>query len=916
MAAVELAFFGINSRPSTKWVQVLYKRLTKVQKKRQKELDKINDLMFGDPIDLAKCYVEPDCQDMNPADQFDEDFFASRSPVMTVINNFFQSKSLEINMLFILSDAGMGKTALMTMLKLMYMTSLWPKKYNCVLMKLGKKTVPEIRKLENKAGTVLLLDSLDEDPMAYGKAEDRILDILDASKHFFKVVITCRTQFLPKTEADPFRRPGILKIGGYVCSAKYLSFFDDLKIIEFYEKRLPKKWGFWTDQQKIDEARIVVKAMGMLRCRPMLLAYIEELMESPLLKENSSEYQIYDILMQSWLDREEAKGGVPASDMRDVCIMLAVYMQIRQIRSINEQELDSLVSAISKKFRAIKEIDIKGRSLLNRNSEGHYLFSHYSVQEFCVAKWLTEGKPVFNPPEGQIHMTDFIAKMIDQSKKELKLPEVVDSEILQMSKNFFFKSGFIKMKDISATFLLLFKENQSGGFFLNIWDDRDDFSNIIDKIKKYKKKEDNNLVYLIYLKDKPSINLLHKFREEQCEIIPIAFLKIKKILSQDKSEPASELKKMEDPYLTKIDPYAESKPINDPTWFYGRDDIMRYLPPLLAQDQHVGVFGLRKVGKTSLVKQLQQRFISTPTAFIDCQSFNKSETYFKEIYKQIHSEMDSLKIKHLPKLELPDDSDEFFQKIVSLFRTWNKNGENEPFIIIFDEIDKLFPNPNVRTNEKLLKEYIALFKVLRGLAQSYQCLAMLVIAYRPDVNRQNNISSEIGENPMFHSFKETYLGFLDEKDSTRMIIEIGNWKDIHWESKTAEKVFYFCGGHPLITRYFASEACKGGSYKNIDLVRVNETAKDIEKNFSKNEIGGYYSRGVWEELEPDEQELLRMLAKAGNIQRDEITKSAIPQYSEDALANIEHFGLVTNSDGRLRITANLFTAWIKRKFGI
>ncbi len=58
MAAAELAFFGINAKLAAKWIPALYKKLVKIQKKRQKELDEINDLMFGDPMQLANYYVE------------------------------------------------------------------------------------------------------------------------------------------------------------------------------------------------------------------------------------------------------------------------------------------------------------------------------------------------------------------------------------------------------------------------------------------------------------------------------------------------------------------------------------------------------------------------------------------------------------------------------------------------------------------------------------------------------------------------------------------------------------------------------------------------------------------------------------------------------------------------------------------
>lgn len=66
--------------------------------------------------------------------------------------------------LFILSDAGMGKTSLLLMLKLAHLFSFWPKRYNCLLLKLGPDTLERLRAHPNKGDTVLLLDALDEDP--------------------------------------------------------------------------------------------------------------------------------------------------------------------------------------------------------------------------------------------------------------------------------------------------------------------------------------------------------------------------------------------------------------------------------------------------------------------------------------------------------------------------------------------------------------------------------------------------------------------------------------------------------------------------------------------------------------------------------------------------------------------------------
>jgi hypothetical protein len=198
-------------------VQKLFGVLQKGRKKFKEDLEAINTIVYGDPMEIAKYYVEPDCQDHNPADFEKEDYLVTKQPVMAKMDEFFRSKSDQPgdNQLFVLSDAGMGKTALLTMLKLMHLTSFWPKQTDCVLKKLGEGTLKDIGEIKSKSKTILLLDSLDEDTRAYGRVRERLVDILQASRDFKKVVITCRTQFFPKVDEDPFRRPGMVAIDGF-----------------------------------------------------------------------------------------------------------------------------------------------------------------------------------------------------------------------------------------------------------------------------------------------------------------------------------------------------------------------------------------------------------------------------------------------------------------------------------------------------------------------------------------------------------------------------------------------------------------------------------------------------------------------------------------------------------------------------
>jgi len=426
--AAELISFGVGFD----WIKKLWGMLEKRLEKYKKELEEINNTVLCDPLDIAQYYIEPECQDSNPADHSKEDYPVTKSPIMKRIDDFFQYVPVQQgeNQMIILSDAGMGKTALLTMIKLLHLTAFWPEDKDCVLKKLGKTTLNEVAKIENKRDTILLLDSLDEDTEAFGKVQGRLISILKATQQFHKTIITCRTQFF-KAESDPFNRPGIVMISGFVCMAKYLSFFSVQKVEEYLIKRFPPKYLFFTDKQKIAEAQKVIAKMGLLRCRPMLLSHIEDLMAMRQIKGKDSEYHVYDALVKSWLNRQETKPDtkVSAKELLPACIILAAVMQIREKRSISEQDLDALIEKIKDVFPVTK-IDIKGKSLINRNSDGDYCFSHFSIQEFLVAKMLLEkpeGKFWFTPKQNhKIRMTDFIVRMMLVLGKVPNFVELLD----------------------------------------------------------------------------------------------------------------------------------------------------------------------------------------------------------------------------------------------------------------------------------------------------------------------------------------------------------------------------------------------------------------------------------------------------------------------------------------------------------
>lgn len=404
---------------------------------------------FGNVQNIQKYYVQPNCQHHNPAD-FDERQHRSYSiqvPVFEFLENFLRTDFLEKDgrsQLFVLADAGMGKTSLLVMVWLTYFKNLWPTLIKCELLKLGADSLRKIEEIHNQHKTVLLLDALDEDQIALSDVDGRIADLLKATQDFKAVIITCRTQFFPKSGPDPFDITGRIRIGTYICPTIFLSLFDDKMVEKYLNKRFLKQ------PNKIESSKRILGKTNSLRFRPLLLSYVEELISSEERVEKWTKYNVFKSLVDAWLLRECRKSlfinkNHSFESLLDCCIQLAVLMQEEELRTISLEKIDAYISE-NILMSNILSMDIGGRSLLNRNSEQEYRFSHYSIQEFLIARG-SERAVNFQRDNKELRVTDevysFMKSMgIDKQKYVNLSYQNITLRNEDFGKSFFVGSSF------------------------------------------------------------------------------------------------------------------------------------------------------------------------------------------------------------------------------------------------------------------------------------------------------------------------------------------------------------------------------------------------------------------------------------------------------------------------------------------
>jgi len=303
----------------------------------------------------------------------------------------------------------MGKTTFLINLFLTYTNQPlknlfgWSAKQNMKLFPLGSPDIwTDIEKIENKRDTILLLDAFDEDVKAVDDYGARMEEILEKTKEFKEIVITCRTQFFPSDQEIP-DDTGYTTFGGeqetHRFQRVYLSVFDESDIKKYLKKRFSI-----LRRSKRKRAFEIVKKSPNLVMRPMLLSYINDFVEAD--RTFNYTYEIYEVLIDKWIERESRKYGIrqrygSEEKYRELLLNFSQTLAKNLYEKRDERggyfisKDDFIKDATDLQISDVDdygmtETEVRSKSLLNRNAEGKYKFSHKSIFEYFLAKELIQ----------------------------------------------------------------------------------------------------------------------------------------------------------------------------------------------------------------------------------------------------------------------------------------------------------------------------------------------------------------------------------------------------------------------------------------------------------------------------------------------------------------------------------------------
>lgn len=301
-----------------------------------------------------------------------------------------------------------------------------------------------IEKISQPENTILLLDALDESNLffheetkSYSKYFDKLINEVS---HFKQIIITCRTNFFINEKEEPFE----LKVKKYdtkgnsfhIIKKVYLSPFNKTDV----RKYINNAFRFWEIDNK-EKAKRLVDSTKDIFFRPMLLSYINDLVK--LNKNNFLKFEVYETLIIAWINREsnkyiESERFKFKEDLWHFTYKLAFhiyenYKEKGYFISFNDAQTIATMNNIN-----LNDLEIRSRTLLNRNSKGDYKFSHKTILECILAYFSYISRRNIGSDQYEIFYSldnfDFAKSLVEElhlnHKTTFKLPNFYENDIV------------------------------------------------------------------------------------------------------------------------------------------------------------------------------------------------------------------------------------------------------------------------------------------------------------------------------------------------------------------------------------------------------------------------------------------------------------------------------------------------------
>ncbi|MEZ4295024.1 MAG: hypothetical protein R3B70_08595 [Polyangiaceae bacterium] len=226
--------------------------------------------------------------------------------------------------------------------------------------------------------------------------------------------------------------------------------------------------------------------------------------------------------------------------------------------------------------------------------------------------------------------------------------------------------------------------------------------------------------------------------------------------------------------------------------FFGRERELESLERDVNSGHSLGLFGLRKVGKTSLLRRLAEKFrnVSQQRVFpvlVDLLALPYEQRNFAGVLTLICSRMEeTLYPAGVDTASLPSDP----QKRIGTFLRWSAEYETR-ILLVLDEYEVLVGG------RVSISDGLAVLDWLRGLVQMQGDVLSLILAGRN--SRLLSPARVQGvDNPMYRFLRTFRVAGLDPEECRSMVRKLGTRMGLDFKFDALERMVELTGGHPAL----------------------------------------------------------------------------------------------------------------------
>lgn len=378
-------------------------------------------------------------------------------------------------------------------------------------------------------------------------------------------------------------------------------------------------------------------------------------------------------------------------------------------------------------------------------------------------------------------------------------------------------------------------------------------------------------------------------------------------------------------FLYERDLFGIASPLHNENMFFGNDriNIISELYSKYLRGEHSGLFGLRRIGKTSILNLLQKRIEESEgvSIYFDCSKYHhlKWNKFLKQITKEICEKYKFSLDKNIclsSDFSLNDDDNRYQKDNASLnfeedLKSIYSSLSQKRILLIFDEIEQISYKTSPSNNWGKDNDSLFFWQTLRAISQTNcDIFSFNITGVNPTCIERSKINNT--DNPIFGVLTPNYISLFEYEDIKSMVSEIGAHLGLKFEESIFTKLIDDYGGHPFLTRQICSRINKDilaeGQQRPYTVTKYSYEYKANDYQ-TQMETVIVQILGVLEDYYPQEFELLKVLAVSGD---NEFRKRL--SFGDNSCQHLEKYCLIKKESGHFFIRIQSIGKYLVSKY--